>query len=155
MKNFVTSYPEFKKLAGNVSKHFTLMEELQSGVHVLVPCHLFSITGFYTSAARCFGVWADPCMSPRFRTGENFAWLPTKKKIFADNVEEFLNNTVLNDEDLVQLLMLYSLRYESNPNKYEVILLRVLTQVISRDSSKFCSSVEYRLRNWRYGFCAL
>jgi len=37
MKKFIASFPEFKKLSGNVAKHWTLMEELQRQVALPLP----------------------------------------------------------------------------------------------------------------------
>eukprot|EP01128_Nolandella_sp_AFSM9_P000486 TRINITY_DN10643_c0_g1_i1.p1 TRINITY_DN10643_c0_g1~~TRINITY_DN10643_c0_g1_i1.p1 ORF type:complete len:561 (+),score=134.15 TRINITY_DN10643_c0_g1_i1:119-1684(+) len=102
MKKFVTSYPEFKKLAGNVSKHFTLMEELQKQV---ANRHLLDVSEFEQTLA-CH---------------QDHAAAKTQ-------MEEFLENPDLNDEDLVQLLMLYSLRYETAQNNDIPRYLQLLQQ---------------------------
>lgn len=43
IKKFVSSFPEFKKLSGNVAKHWSLMEELQRQV-----CLSLTITAIFS-----------------------------------------------------------------------------------------------------------
>jgi len=87
MKEFVKTYPEFKKLSGSVSKHVSLMEELQRQIK---QRNLLAVSGLEQKLANYEN------------HDEAIALL---HKIFATNITS---------SDLLRLIMLYTLRYETH-----------------------------------------
>jgi len=90
MKKFISNFPEFKKLSGNVSKHWTLMEELQRQVS---SRKLLDVSEIEQTLA---------CHQDQGEAGKQ--------------LDVFMNNPEVQATDLLRLVMLYSLRYENSPH---------------------------------------
>uniref|UniRef100_A0A6B2L164 Vacuolar protein sorting-associated protein 45 n=1 Tax=Arcella intermedia TaxID=1963864 RepID=A0A6B2L164_9EUKA len=88
MKRFVSEYPEFRKLSGNVSKHVAIMETLQKQIG---ERKLLDVSELEQTLA-CHDGFTEA----------------VKK------MEELFGRPELNSNDLLRLLMLFSLRYETH-----------------------------------------
>jgi len=88
MKKFISSFPEFKKLSANVSKHWALMEELQRQV---AARKLLDLSELEQTIA-CHQNEADA----------------------QRHLDEAFGRADLEPLDLLRLVMIYSLRYETS-----------------------------------------
>lgn len=90
MKSFVETYPQFKKLSGNVSKHVTVVEELSSMVNKYALLEISEIEQEIASQ------------------NDHSSHLQSIKKL--------INNPNVRDSDATKLVMLYALRYQNHSN---------------------------------------
>ncbi|KAF7266093.1 vacuolar protein sorting 45 [Rhynchophorus ferrugineus] len=90
MKNFVDSYPQFKKLSGNVTKHVTVVGELSSMVN---KHHLLDVSEVEQEISS---------------QNDHSAHLASIKKL--------LHNDKIRHTDAAKLVMLYALRYQNQSN---------------------------------------
>eukprot|EP00927_Polykrikos_kofoidii_P028644 TRINITY_DN24961_c0_g1_i1.p1 TRINITY_DN24961_c0_g1~~TRINITY_DN24961_c0_g1_i1.p1 ORF type:complete len:588 (-),score=109.07 TRINITY_DN24961_c0_g1_i1:645-2408(-) len=88
MHNFVEKYPEFRKMSGNVSKHVEVVNELK---------RIIETNGLFGAG----------------QLEQELACTENQKEHFRELMEELRSSNVTNMERL-RLVMLYSLRYESN-----------------------------------------
>lgn len=100
MKQFVESYPQFKKLSGDVAKHVTVMGELSRLVN---KHHLLDVSEVEQEIAT---------------ENEHSAHLQSVRKL--------LDNTNVRDSDAIKLVMLYALRYQKQSNNSKHQLLNTL-----------------------------
>ncbi|XP_072386946.1 vacuolar protein sorting-associated protein 45 [Diabrotica undecimpunctata] len=91
MKNFVESYPQFKKLSGNVTKHVTVVGELSSMVN---KYHLLDVSEIEQEISS--------------QNNDYYAHLQSIKKL--------LTNDKIRNTDAVKLVMMYALRYQNHNN---------------------------------------
>ena len=87
MKNFVETYPQFKKLSGNVSKHVTVVGELSSLVNKYCLLDVSEIEQEISSQ--------------------------NDQSTHLQSVKKLINNPHVRDIDAAKLVMLYSLRYQN------------------------------------------
>lgn len=90
MKNFVEAYPQFKKLSGNVTKHVTVVGELSSMVS---KYHLLDVSEI------------EQEMSSQNDHSSHL-----------QNIKRLLNNDKVREKDVVKLVILYALRYQTYSN---------------------------------------
>lgn len=90
MKAFVETYPAFKKMSGNVSKHVTVVSELS---RLVGACSLMDVSECEQELA---------CHSDHSQS--------------LQKIRILLSNDKLRDSDVVRLVMLYALRYEKHSN---------------------------------------
>lgn len=107
IKRFVEEFPEFKKLAGNVTKHVNLMGELNAEIS---RRSLFDISQIEQNLATRY----DP-------NGHMNA------------VQNALSNPKILSEEKVRLVMLYALRYESDASSVEQMIKLLSTTEASRE----------------------
>ena len=100
MKRFVEEYPEFQKLAGNVSKHVTLVGELSSKVE--------------KGSLLEFGE-----LEQTLACVENH-------DLHSKSVQRVLGDPNVAEDTKVKLVLLYALRYEKTPNN----LISTFTNVL-------------------------
>ncbi|XP_037950938.1 vacuolar protein sorting-associated protein 45 [Teleopsis dalmanni] len=100
MKNFIETYPQFKKMSGTVQKHLCVMGELSA---LTTKRNLFEVSELEQEMA---------CKA------EHSAQLQRIKKIISD---ERISN-----EDAVKLVALYALRYERHANCDTSGLLQII-----------------------------
>ncbi|ODV97318.1 hypothetical protein PACTADRAFT_66277 [Pachysolen tannophilus NRRL Y-2460] len=115
MKQFVESYPEFRKLSNNVSKHMSLASELDRNI---TQQRLWEVSELEQSLSCSNNHSSD-----------------------LEDLEKLLNNLSTNDalteeqqkllppisqEAKIRLVVLYALRYESNPSNQLSKLLNIL-----------------------------
>ncbi|POS84052.1 Sec1-like protein [Erysiphe pulchra] len=100
MKRFIEEYPEFRKLSGNVSKHVTIVGELNRKVGAE---NLLEVSEVEQSLA----------------CNENHA---------ADlkNVQRLIQSSNVTSDAKLRLVTLYALRYEKNPSNALAILVDLL-----------------------------
>lgn len=101
MKRFVEDYPEFRKLAGNVSKHVTLVGELSRRVGA---DSLLDVSEVEQSLACNDNHAAD-----------------------VKNVQRVIQSPQVQPENKLRLVALYALRYEKHPSNALVILQDLLS----------------------------
>lgn len=101
MKVFVETYPQFKKLSGNVSKHVTVVGELSSMVNNYDLLDVSEIEQEITSQS------------------DHSSQLQSIKKLI--NQPTKIRNT-----DAVKLVMLYALKYQNHSNNDLVGLIKLL-----------------------------
>jgi len=117
MKRFVTEYPEFKKLSGNVSKHMSLMEQLQQQIAKRNLLDLSEIEQFLA----CHEDYEDATKKLDGCFNQNF-----------------------DPKDLLRLVMLYALRYEKqkdfqqNALKFTKLLL---ARGVPEEDTKLVSTI--------------
>jgi hypothetical protein len=109
MKKFVEDYPEFRKLAGNVSKHVTLVSELSR----LVAKEDLLQVGELEQNLACI---------------ENHA-------IDSKAVEELLLNPNISDTSKIRITLLYALRYENLPGNCTTQFIEILKKLGLEDLS--------------------
>lgn len=102
MKAFVETYPAFKKMSGNVSKHVTLVSELSR----LVSAHALMDVSECEQELACHSDHSQSLQKLRV----------------------LLSNDKLREMDMVRLVMLYALRYEKHSNDNISGLLSALHQ---------------------------
>ncbi|XP_018570504.1 vacuolar protein sorting-associated protein 45 [Anoplophora glabripennis] len=90
MKSFVETYPQFKKLSGNVTKHVTVVGELSAMVNKYYLLDVSEIEQEISSQ------------------NDHSSHLQSIKKL--------LNNEKVRSTDAVKLVMLYALRYQNHSN---------------------------------------
>jgi len=121
MKRFVTEYPEFKKLSGNVSKHVTLMEQLQQQISKRCLLDVSEVEQFLA----CHEDYEDA----------------TKK------LEGCFNNQNFDPKDLLRLVLLYALRYEKQKdfqqNSAKFIKLLISRGVPEEDTKLVTTILRY------------
>ncbi|XP_050301374.1 vacuolar protein sorting-associated protein 45 [Anthonomus grandis grandis] len=100
MKSFVESYPQFKKLSGNVSKHVTVVGELSSMVH---KYHLLDVSE------------VEQEMSSQ---NDHSHHLSSVKKLIQDEK--------IRHHDAAKLVMIYALRYQNHSNNETSTLIELL-----------------------------
>lgn len=88
MKNFISNYPEYKKLSGNVSKHITLLDEMQK---LIARFNLMDVSEIEQSIA---------CQNDH----------SAAVKLVSDAIR----NPGFSDENKVKIVLLYALRYETH-----------------------------------------
>jgi len=88
MKKFVETYPEFKKLSGNVSKHVALVSEIS---RVVESRNLLQVSEVQQELA-CHQDHAGACKA----------------------VKDLLNEPNISNDDKLKLVLLYALRYEND-----------------------------------------
>ena len=96
IKRFVEEFPEFKKMAGNVTKHVNLMGELNQ---------LISSRSLLDVSV------VEQGLATRYDPGGH-----------ANAVEELLNNPKILPSEKLRLVMLYALRYEADQSSVERML---------------------------------
>ncbi|XP_059149023.1 vacuolar protein sorting-associated protein 45-like [Physella acuta] len=102
MKAFVENYPQFKKMSGTVSKHVTIVGELSR----LVGAHQLLEVSEVEQEIAC--------------QGDHSALL--------QRIRALLASDKLRQADMLRLVMLYALRYESHSNNDVSGLMEVLRQ---------------------------
>lgn len=119
MKNFVEAYPQFKKLSGNVTKHVTVVGELNSMVN---KYHLLDVSEIEQEISS---------------QNDHSSHLQSIKKL--------MNNDKIRPTDLAKLVMLYALRYQNNTNNELVGLIDLLKkrQVSERLLRNILNILEY------------
>ncbi|XP_076184041.1 vacuolar protein sorting 45 [Ptiloglossa arizonensis] len=100
MKNFVETYPLFKKLSGTVSKHVTVVGELSSFVE---NHNLLQVSELEQELS---------CQNDH--------------SIQLQKIRDFINNHQIREIDSVKLVMLYALHYEKHANNDISGLLNLL-----------------------------
>ena len=110
MKRFVEDYPEFRKLAGNVSKHVALVSELSRRVS---SDNLLDVSELEQSLVCNDNHAAD------LRT-----------------LQTVIQNPSVPGDSKIRLVALYALRYERNPNNALPVLLDLLTTIANLSSNK-------------------
>lgn len=90
MKNFIEAYPQFKKLSGNVSKHVTVVGELNAIVNKYSLLDVSEV--------------------------EQDISCHTDHSTQLQNVRKLINNPKVRNSDAVKLVMLYALRYQNHSN---------------------------------------
>lgn len=90
MKNFIETYPQFKKLSGNVSKHVTVIGELSAMVNKFCLLDVSEVEQ---------EISCHTDHSPQLQ-----------------NVKKLINNPNVRNADAVKLVMLYALRYQNHSN---------------------------------------
>ncbi|KAF2884618.1 hypothetical protein ILUMI_21554 [Ignelater luminosus] len=100
MKAFVETYPQFKKLSGNVSKHVTVVGELSSMVNKYCLLDVSEIEQEITSQ--------------------------TDHSSQLQSIRKLLNNTSVRDTDAVKLVMLYALKYQNHSSNDTAGLIKAL-----------------------------
>ena len=110
MKRFVEDYPEFRKLAGNVSKHVALVSELSRRVS---SDNLLDVSELEQSLVCNDNHAAD------LRT-----------------LQTVIQNPSVPGDSKIRLVALYALRYERNPNNALPVLLDLLTTIANISSNK-------------------
>ncbi|XP_057660683.1 vacuolar protein sorting-associated protein 45 [Diorhabda carinulata] len=101
MKNFVESYPQFKKLSGNVTKHVTVIGELSAMVN---RHNLLDVSEIEQELSS--------------QNNDHHAHLQSIKKL--------LTNDKIRDIDAAKLVMLYALRYQNHSNNDVTGLIELL-----------------------------
>ncbi|XP_056643898.1 vacuolar protein sorting-associated protein 45 [Diorhabda sublineata] len=101
MKNFVESYPQFKKLSGNVTKHVTVIGELSAMVN---RHNLLDVSEIEQELSS--------------QNNDHHAHLQSIKKL--------LTNDKIRDTDAAKLVMLYALRYQNHSNNDVTGLIELL-----------------------------
>uniref|UniRef100_A0A1B0C3P6 Vacuolar protein sorting-associated protein 45 n=1 Tax=Glossina palpalis gambiensis TaxID=67801 RepID=A0A1B0C3P6_9MUSC len=124
MKNFIESYPQFKKMSGTVQKHLCIMGELSN---LTSKRNLFEVSELEQEIA---------CKA------EHSAQLQRIKKIIAD--ERIAIN------DAVKLVVLYALRYERHANCDTSGLLQII-KMRSDQAHIIPSLIEYAGTHVRQG----
>ena len=109
MKKFVEDYPEFRKLAGNVSKHVTLVSELSR----LVSKEELLVVGELEQNLACI---------------ENHA-------VDSKSVEELLLNPNISNNSKIRITLLYALRYENLPGNCTIQFIEILKKIGLEDLS--------------------
>lgn len=103
MKNFVETYPQFKKLSGNVSKHITVVGELAANVTKYSLLEVSEIE--------------QEVVSQNDHSGH------------LQNIKKMINNmSNIRDADIAKLVMLYALRYHNQSNSETNRLVAMLKQ---------------------------
>lgn len=116
MKNFVETYPLFKKLSGTVSKHVTVVGELSSLVE---RHHLLQVSELEQELS---------CQSDH--------------SMQLQKIKELINNQQIRDIDAVRLVMLYALHYEKYTNNDINGLLNLLkSRAVSEKYIKLIYSI--------------
>lgn len=100
MKNFIETYPQFKKMGGTVQKHLCVMGELSA---LTTKRNLFELSELEQEVA---------CKA------EHSAQLQRIKKIIADER--------ISIDDAIKLVALYALRYERHANCDTSSLLQII-----------------------------
>lgn len=100
MKNFVDSYPQFKKLSGNVTKHVTVVGELSSMVN---KYHLLDVSEVEQEI-----------------TSQN------DHSNHLQGIKKLIGNDKTRPLDLVKLVTLYALRYQNHANNEVCGLIEML-----------------------------
>ncbi|XP_066154996.1 vacuolar protein sorting-associated protein 45 [Euwallacea fornicatus] len=100
MKTFVESYPQFKKLSGNVTKHVTVVGELSS---MVTKYHLLDVSEVEQEISS---------------QSDHSSHLNSIKKLIQDDK--------IRHTDAVKLVMLYALRYQSQSNNETYYLIEML-----------------------------
>nr|CAD7398584.1 unnamed protein product [Timema poppensis] len=100
MKNFVETYPQFKKMSGTVAKHVTVVGELSS---LVSRYNLLEVSELEQMLA---------CQS--------------EHTLQLQRIRRLLDSGKLRDFDAARLVMLYALRYEKHTNNDIVGLVEVL-----------------------------
>lgn len=100
MKNFVESYPQFKKLSGNVTKHVTVVGELSS---MVTKHHLLDVSEVEQEISS---------------QNDHSAHLANVKRLIQDDK--------IRHSDSAKLVMLYALRYQSHSNNETYTLIEML-----------------------------
>lgn len=119
MKNFVETYPLFKKLSGTVSKHVTVVGELSSLVerhHLLQVSELEQELSCQSDHSMQVYKFNKLYLSLLY-----FSMLFNNKLYFflllkLQKIKELINNQQIRDIDAVRLVMLYALHYEKYTN---------------------------------------
>lgn len=112
MKSFVETYPQFKKLSGNVSKHVTVVGELSSMVN-------------------------DHSLLDVSELEQEIASQNTDTSLHLQNVKKLINNNIkpnnvrtdknkIRESDAAKLVMLYALRYQNQANNNISSLINML-----------------------------
>ncbi|XP_022911268.1 vacuolar protein sorting-associated protein 45 [Onthophagus taurus] len=112
MKNFVESYPQFRKFSGNVAKHVTVVGELS----VLVSdCSLLDVSELEQEISS--------------QNNDSSVHFQAIKKLITNNIKP---NHVRGDKnkireiDAAKLVMLYALRYQTHSNNNTSTLIHLL-----------------------------
>ncbi|ERL86007.1 hypothetical protein D910_03421 [Dendroctonus ponderosae] len=100
MKSFVESYPQFKKLSGNVTKHVTVVGELSSMVN---KYHLLDVSEVEQEISS---------------QNDHSSHLNSVKKVIQDDK--------IRHTDAAKLVMLYALRYQNHTNNETFGLIELL-----------------------------
>jgi len=100
MKSFIKTYPEFKKLSGNVSKHMAIMSELQAQV-------------------------ADRSLLDVSELEQGLACHEDHEAALG-SLHKLLSEPKIRPADALRTVMLYSLRYERHPDNALPQLLEML-----------------------------
>lgn len=101
MKSFVESYPQFKKLSGNVTKHVTVIGELSAMVN---KHNLLDVSEIEQELSS--------------QNNDHYAHLQSVKKL--------ITNDKIRDIDAAKLVMLYALRYQNHNNNDVTGLIELL-----------------------------
>lgn len=119
MKNFVETYPQFRKLSGNVSKHVTVVGELSSMVNRYALLDVSEIEQEMASQ------------------NDHSSHLQSIRKL--------INNTSVRDFDVAKLVMLYALRYQNHSGNDTLGLLNLLKKrgVQSQYLKSVANLIEY------------
>ncbi|CAG9770562.1 unnamed protein product [Ceutorhynchus assimilis] len=111
MKSFVESYPQFKKLSGNVTKHVTIVGELSSMVN---KYHLLDVSEVEQEISS---------------QNDHSAHLSSVRKLIQDDK--------IRHTDAAKLVMLYALRYQNQNNEtynlIELLKKRGVTDKLLKD----------------------
>ncbi|XP_066602580.1 LOW QUALITY PROTEIN: vacuolar protein sorting-associated protein 45-like [Prorops nasuta] len=100
MKNFVESYPQFKKLSGNVTKHVTIVGELSSMVNKYQLLDVSEVEQEISSQ--------------------------NDHSTHLSEVKKLIQNEKIRHSDAVKLVMLYALRYQSHTSNETYNLIELL-----------------------------
>ncbi|KAK9885906.1 hypothetical protein WA026_013780 [Henosepilachna vigintioctopunctata] len=100
MKNFVDTYPQFKKLSGNVTKHVTVVGELNAMVNKYQLLDVSEVEQEITSQNDHSG--------------------------HLQEIKKLIDNEKVRPIDLVKLVILYTLRYQNHANNETQGLIEML-----------------------------
>ncbi|CAH1112646.1 unnamed protein product [Psylliodes chrysocephalus] len=120
MKSFVESYPQFKKLSGNVTKHVTVVGELNTMVNKFNLLDMSEVEQELAS-----------------QNNDHYSHLQSVKKL--------LNNEKIRDIDATKLVMLYALRYQNHNNNDLTGLIDLLKRrgITARFLKNIVNIIEY------------
>lgn len=110
IKKFVETYPEFRQLSGNVSKHVAVMGEVSKQVEIR---HLLDVAEFEQILA------CDEGHSVAYK-----------------QMMEFIKNQSYSSQDVLRLFLLYVLRYETDGKIGDVQEAMIQNRRLSRDESE-------------------
>lgn len=100
MKNFVETYPQFKKMSGNVFKHVTVVGELSS---MVAKHNLLEVSEIEQEIAS-----------------------QNDHSSHLQSIKSLLNMTNIRESDAAKLVMLYALRYQNSRNNETANLINLL-----------------------------
>ncbi|CAG9862169.1 unnamed protein product [Phyllotreta striolata] len=120
MKNFVESYPQFKKLSGNVTKHVTVVGELSAMVNKFDLLDVSEVEQEISS-----------------QNNDHHGHLQGVKKL--------INSERTRDSDVAKLVMLYALRYQNYNNNDLIGLVELIKRrsVPGRFLKNIVNIIEY------------